>query len=214
MQGQFILKAARQIRYIFTGELNTIIVTNPHFPGQEKDLLRCQIARIVYGTTIVQDGIYKANPDNPIGYDPIEDVKPPKTNVFVHATPHILQQGRTLHKEIEGAEDPEKAKKEMIDKDPFEKVLRPISEDKPLTSAIPKVKIPAWKIQFLYDDKVYINSNIKLDPNVEPKDQKDNTENYTIVCIRSLRWPGMYVVRYRKEIYHMYFGWVHRFDNG
>jgi hypothetical protein len=206
------LKAAREIRYVFTGDLDTKIVTNPHFPGLEKDYLRCQIARIVQSTTIMPDGMFKPSQENPIAFEPVEEAKPLKTKDliylknWVHSTPHILNQGRILHKELEppAEVDPEKFKAEMIAKDPFEKTLRPISEDRSLTSSFPKIKIPAWKIQFLYDDKVYINSNIT-------NPEKDNTANYTLICIRSLRWPGLYVVRYKNEIYHLYFGWGHKF---
>jgi radial spoke head protein 4A len=207
------IKAAREIRYLLTGELDTKIVSNPHFPGLEKDYLRCQIARIVQSTTIMPDGMFKPSAENPIGFDPIDEAKPLKTKDliylknWVHSIPHILNQGRIQHKEIEPPADhpnPDKFKEEYIAKDPFEKVLRAISDDKSLTSSFPKIKIPAWKIQFLYDDKIYINSNIT-------NPEKDNTYNYTIIVIRSLRWPGLYVVRYKNETYHLYFGWGHKF---
>ena len=206
------LKAALQIRYIFTGELETKIVTNPHFPGLERDYLRCQIARIVQSTTIMPDGMFKPSAENPIAFEPIEEAKPLKTKDliylknWVHSVPHILNQGRILHKDQETPEnvDPDKFKADLIAKDPFDKILKPISDDKPLTSSVPKIRIPSWKIQFLYDDKVYINSNIT-------NPEKDNTSNYTIICIRCLRWPGLYVVRYKGEIYNFYFGWGHKF---
>ena len=216
------LRAARQIRYIFTGDLKADIITNPHFPGKEKDFLRCQIARIVQNTTIIPDGAFKTVQDNPNEIEPIDEEakKNLKTKdlihlkCWVHSLPSILNEGRLIHKEREVPEnvDAEKFKADYIAKDPFEKRLRPISDDKPLTSSIPKVKIPAWKIQFLYDDKIYINSNVKLNPPEEdPKNQKDNTANYTLICLRSLRWPGMYVIRFKNETYNYYFGWGHKF---
>lgn len=45
--------AARKIRYIFTGDLNRKMYTNPHFNGQEQHYLRCQIGRIYHGAKLV-----------------------------------------------------------------------------------------------------------------------------------------------------------------
>lgn len=208
------IKAAREIRYLFTGELDTKIVTNPHFPGLERDYLRCQIARIVQSTTIIPGGMFRPTQDNPIAFEPIDEAKPLKVkdliylNNWVHSLPHILNQGRITHKEIEPPQNhpnPDKFKEEYIASDPFDKILKPISEDKPLTSSFPNIKIPSWKIQFLYDDKIYTNPNLPINP------EKDTTSNYTIIVIRCLRWPGLHVIRYKNENYHLYFGWGHKF---
>ena len=34
------LNSARKIKYVFTGNLNESVITNPHFPGKEKDLVK------------------------------------------------------------------------------------------------------------------------------------------------------------------------------
>ena len=44
------IKAARAVKYLFTGHLEKQVVTNPFFPGKEKNLLRAQIARISFAT--------------------------------------------------------------------------------------------------------------------------------------------------------------------
>jgi len=112
----------------------------------------------------------------------------------------------------EGVENPEEYRKAYQAKDPFEKRMKSISDDQPLPSSIPNIKIPAWKLQYVYDDKIYINPNIKLNPEEEdPNNQKDNTANYSIVCIRSLRWPGAHLIRNRNENYNVYFGWGQKF---
>lgn len=49
---------------MFTGDLEKKVVTNPHFPGFEKHLLRAQIARISQTTQLVTTGIYKVNEDD------------------------------------------------------------------------------------------------------------------------------------------------------
>ncbi len=219
-----LLRGARKIRYVFTGNLKRQIITNPHFNGTEKDYLRCQIARISFNTNIVPSiNHYKvAEPDAP--YKPLEkneEAKPMKINDclniknWIHFQPAILKEGRINHFEREvpeGIEDPDAYKKSFIAKDPFDKRMKSIADDQPLPSSIPNIKLPAWKTQYVYDDKIYTNPNIKLNPDEEdPNNQKDNTANYTIICIRSLRWPGAHLIRYKNENYNVYFGWGQKF---
>ena len=47
------VKTSRRIKYVFTGDLERGICTNPHFDGKEKHLLKCQIVRIVHSSTLV-----------------------------------------------------------------------------------------------------------------------------------------------------------------
>jgi radial spoke head protein 4/6 len=49
---------------MFTGNLEKKVVSNPHFNGLEKNLLRAQIARISQSTQLVTTGIYKVNEDD------------------------------------------------------------------------------------------------------------------------------------------------------
>lgn len=53
------ITAARQIRKIFTGKLDTSIVSYPPFPGNEANYLRAQIARISAGTQVSPQGFYQ-----------------------------------------------------------------------------------------------------------------------------------------------------------
>lgn len=59
------LKVARKIKKLFTGNLNAPVISNPHFPGKEKELLRAQIARITHGTMLEPKGLHKLVEDNP-----------------------------------------------------------------------------------------------------------------------------------------------------
>lgn len=56
-----LLETSRFIKHIFTGDLNAKVTTNPHFDGAEKDLLRCQIARIQHGTLLIPVDLMKAS---------------------------------------------------------------------------------------------------------------------------------------------------------
>jgi hypothetical protein len=66
-------------------------------------------------------------------------------------------------------------------------------------------------MQYVYDDKIYVNPNIKMPEAEEEQLLKDNTVNYSVIFIRSLRWPGSYTIRYRNENYFFYFGWGQKF---
>ena len=57
--------AARQIKHIFTGDLNAIIDSNPVFPGKERHLLRATLARIFAATAIAPKGLFEmAEPED------------------------------------------------------------------------------------------------------------------------------------------------------
>lgn len=58
------IRLARQIKRMFTGNLEAEVIVNPHFTGKEKDLLRAQIARIVQLHSLVPKGLYKEAEDN------------------------------------------------------------------------------------------------------------------------------------------------------
>lgn len=55
---------SRKIKYLFTGNLDKQIFTNPHFPGKEAHLLKCQIVRINYSCSIVPRTMYNVNADD------------------------------------------------------------------------------------------------------------------------------------------------------
>jgi radial spoke head protein 4A len=57
------INLARQVKLIFTGKPETNIITNPHFAGKEKELLRAQIARITQMTSIIPKGYFKKQED-------------------------------------------------------------------------------------------------------------------------------------------------------
>ena len=215
------MRAARKIRYIFTGDLNRKIVTNPHFPGEEKELLRCQIARIYHGTKIepsinhwiVSDA---ENPYKPLEKSTDDKVKPMKLNEYlslsnwIHMPPNILKQGRVSHFIDPTIEDQEAAKEKEKKIDPLGQRIKPISEDTSLPSSIPNVKLPSWRLQYMYEDKYFINPGIKQ-PESQDEEARDNTVNYTLVCLKSLRWPGSYTIKFKNDFYYFYFGWGQKF---
>jgi hypothetical protein len=138
-----IIKLSRQIKHIFTGNLDAKIIGNPYFEGTEKDLLRAQIARISHSTTLVQSGIYKIQEDNKAEITEMteEDKKNPvtfdqlsKLEAWQHYSPNILKCGKCTYpnpqvKEDATEEEKEKARKEMEAADRNEERLKLLSKD-------------------------------------------------------------------------------------
>ena len=81
------ISSARQIKVLFTGDLNRNICTNPFFFKKEKEYLRAQIARISHSTTPCPKGLFRISeedetnrtvePSEPEGEE--EEVKKPTT---------------------------------------------------------------------------------------------------------------------------------------
>jgi len=175
----------------FTGNLDHKIYTNPFYFGTENVYLRAQIARITHSTTLVPKGLYKFNEEND---REIEDNTPEEGEIvkpttremcdigaWQHYPLSILKQGRLTHKEgkaNEGEEDvePEELQKREVAKDPWEPRLKQISTDKAT-----KGGLPAWVIR---------SYNVN-DSFLEGKSGKC-TQNFGVVVVRSLWWPGSY----------------------
>jgi hypothetical protein len=51
------VQVAKMIKYIFTGNLNASVNSNPPFPGKERHLLRAQLTRITHATSIIPKGL-------------------------------------------------------------------------------------------------------------------------------------------------------------
>jgi radial spoke head protein 4A len=58
------MMVSRRIKYLFSGNLDKQIYTNPFFHGKESHLLKCQIVRINHACTIVPRTMYNVNPDD------------------------------------------------------------------------------------------------------------------------------------------------------
>lgn len=112
------IKASRQIKCLFTGDLNRKIYTNPFFEGCEKHYLRAQIARISHSTTLIPKGLMRPVEDSETREieenTPEEgDIVMPTTNqmksldMWVHATKNILLNGTTSLKQPEAPEGEE-----------------------------------------------------------------------------------------------------------
>jgi radial spoke head protein 4A len=230
------LIGSRLIRYTFTGNLNKQIITNPHFNGKESDYLRCQISRIYHGAKLVPSlNHYNIeDPENPfkafvLNEKPKHFTHEDLTNLknWIHYPPGILKQGRISHfleqpeaAEGEEQQDPEEFKKKELEKDPFDKRIKPCIEDNKIQIKISgnnSIKIIPWKLSQYFEDNIYVNPYIKLldekAPDFDPLEQKDNKSDYSIICVKSLLWPGAYNFYFNKTNYFMYFGYGLKFED-
>ena len=58
------MTASRKIKYIFSGNLDKQICTNPHFNGKESHLLKCQIVRISFSCQLVPRTMFNVNAED------------------------------------------------------------------------------------------------------------------------------------------------------
>ncbi len=88
------IKDAREIKVIFTGDLERYIYTNPFFFGKEKNFLRAQIARISHSTTLVPKGLYKLVED---AEREIEEFQPEEGELQMPSTLEMAKPENWLH---------------------------------------------------------------------------------------------------------------------
>ncbi|KAM3137989.1 hypothetical protein pb186bvf_009884 [Paramecium bursaria] len=192
------ITTARQIRYIFTGNLEADVITNPYFFGKEKHLLKAQIVRITQSTQIAPKGQFTLREDDIKEIDPTQDYKLPPFNQlitldsWVHKTQAILKCGRlTIQLPADlGDKDPEVEQKLMEAADPQEPRLKPLSQDRILGRR-------GWKIRICGDTTDY---------NPQAKDVK-NKQNNGVIVIKSNTWPGLVSVYQNKVFQQMYVGY-------
>ena len=140
------IEAARQIKVLFTGDLNRTIFTNPFFFKREKEYLRAQIARISHSTTLCPVGLFRLQEESTKEIEdntPEEgDIVKPTTqqmsspSMWCHYSVGILKNNRTAHMDPEVPEDqeidPEELLKQIEAADPYEPRLKPITQDAPV----------------------------------------------------------------------------------
>lgn len=182
------LQVARRIKYVFTGDLERKVVTNPDFPGQEKHLLKTQIVRITHGTQLVPSGHYKVNEEDNKEIETVEaeEQKLPsfqelqKMGNWVHLYQSILKEGRVVHfkPEIGEDEDEEKVMKNIELNDPFEPRLKSIQLDQPIQGYEKPWVLRVFNDQTLYQQNAFVNTTV----------------THAIISLQSLIWPGSHTI--------------------
>jgi len=184
--------ASRKIKKIMTGDLNSKVITHPHFPGTEKELLRAQIARITADTVLCITGFVAANEDGEIAQN-TEWICPEasylaKPEGWTHERAHILKTGRTIHHEIpEDAEEEEDKKKadkmrQEQEADPVRSRIRGIETDPDLQ----------WAVRQGGDKSLYTAG--------------EGVKSYAVTTVRCLTWPGAVTVSKGQQFTNIYVG--------
>ena len=209
------ISIARHISKFFTGDLDANVLSFPVFPGQEKHLLRTQIARITHGAHVAPMTYYNldedADLDNPEGHgleDPqvnpefegviLRDLIDPSMQAWVHARPFILNQGRCDYKapekntdfeedgEFDEEEDTEVEELMMeADREIGPAQLTTLTEDADVTG------IPAWSV----------NTSNTL-----------NHSHHQIAVIKSNLWPGAAAYCNGHKFDNIYIGYGQKYN--
>jgi len=189
--------AAREIKRVFTGNLQAEVVTHPFFDGPEEVLLRAQIARITADTTlIIKDMLKREDPEDPasaiIQNEEFVMPKPSQLltpSAWMHMSPHILNSGWTVHKDLpEPDDDPAlyQAEVEKREADPPKDVLRDLTED--------GLK---WVVKQAGDTTLYRN----------PNDPTGSARCNAVTYVQSLAWPGAVSVSQHNGYANLYIGY-------
>lgn len=179
---------ARQVTKFFTGDLEANVDSFPVFPGQEKHLLRVQIARITHGAYVAPMTYYQldeeADLDDPEGSGVVEpqmnpdfegvilrDLLDPSLQAWVHARPFILNQGRCDFKDPNKKEGDEEFDDDEDEEELMQEADREIGPPQltPLTEDLEVTGIPAWSVS--------ASSNLI-------------SSHHQIAVIKSNLWPG------------------------
>lgn len=137
------VKAARKVKTLLTGHLNADVKTNPPFPGQERHLLRAQLARIFHATALHPKGMLNMEAINedegaPEVMKVVDDFPFPQTDdlkqleAWGNTYPQIMNEGNTTHIAPANVDDDGEWKAAQEEKEPTVERFRVISEHKGL----------------------------------------------------------------------------------
>jgi len=198
--------ASRQIKKLMTGNINSKVVTHPPFPGKEDVLLRAQIARISADVTLMfKDSLKReGNFGDEDATEPApneEFVMPTAAQLITmqgwqHTEPHILQNGRTTHRDPPEADEDNpdnpdnKLRKRMLaeqESDPVRDPIRRLEGDN-----------LDWVFKQYGDTSLYKSGS--ADPAAPPRSN-------AVACVRSLNWPGAVTVAQGSNMVQLYVGY-------
>merc|ERR1711959_721316 len=188
------------------GNTNAKVVTHPPFPGTEGVLLRAQIARISSDVTLMFKDFLKREgnfgEEDAIDPAPNEEFAMPSAAQLMtfqglqHSEPHILQNGRTTHKEAPEADEDNldnpdnKLRKRMLaeqESDPVRDPIRQLDGD-----------ALEWVFKEYGDTALYKTTS--ADPAAKPRSN-------AVTCVRSLTWPGAVTVAQASNMVQLYVGY-------
>lgn len=205
-----LFKQSRSIKYMLTGNLENSIIGSPKFDGKEKHFLKCQLIRMSFNCEIVEKGEYKVKTEDDGGDPNLQEIEKEeefkkkglqermKLDNWCHKNQAILNEGRLIHAEIEPENDDidkEELIKKVVENDPFDERLKPLSKDKYLNLST------CWSIKVFGDKVLY-------------KNQYNNEYSYDcIILLRSLVWEGYHIVITERNMFTLYLGNGNKYSN-
>lgn len=208
------ISIARHISKFFTGNLEANVVSFPVFPGQEKHLLRAQIARITHGANVapmtyfnLEEDADLDNPEETGLEDPqvnpefegviLRDLLDPSLQAWVHARPFILNQGRCDYKAPDKPDFEEEGELDDEEDGEVEELMMEAEREigppqlSPLTDDIEATGIPAWSVS---------TSNTL------------NHAHHQIAIIKSNLWPGAAAYCNGHKFDNIYIGYGQKYN--
>jgi len=216
------IRVARQIKHIFSGDLEAPVLTYPSFPGKEKHYLKAQIVRITFANVLVPKDYRKTNDDDPKieALEFVEDYKYPTWEELVdpgtwqHYHPNILESGRVRHyiPPTVKEEDKEEYENQLAENDPYLDRLLPITEDKlseKFTQEFEKFQFfanfrsgeedkPLWRVRVCGESQIYST------------EKDDGQTSYAVVTLKNILWPGAVTVASATNYVNIYVGYGHK----
>ena len=193
------IEVSKQIKYVFTGNLNATIDSCPPFPGKERHLLRSQLARITHATQICPKGLYELDEETNeyklAGEVPAELEALKSMESWAHQHPIILTSGspgRCSHFLPPTMKEEEKEEyiAKMQEVDAGAERFRALNEDTPVIGE--GETGVSWLVRVCGDTQQY-----KVG---------EGTKIYAVVMIKSLRWPGSVTVAKGGKFCSLYVG--------
>mmetsp|Transcript_91211 Transcript_91211/g.162446 ORF Transcript_91211/g.162446 Transcript_91211/m.162446 type:complete len:490 (+) Transcript_91211:51-1520(+) len=204
------IAASRSIKHLLTGDLNSTVDSTPWFPGQERHLLRSQIARITSTCTLAVRGWYEPDEESGIKNklkvaEGAADSYPPPEELatqagWVHAAPCLLSTGKcgwpNLEDFPEGMLTEEQTAKitEQSEAEPEKPLLEALEADLEEVKPEELEGSPAWGIKVYGDEGVYAAG--------------DATKTPRVTAIRSMIWPGAVAVTKGTKFANLYVGYA------
>jgi len=201
------LMASRRIKKMFIGDLEAEVKSYPPFPGKEADYLRCQIARIVSGTSACLAGVFVADPEGAEeggpafklnekdeegngGFKALSASELVSEENWVHHPLYasiLSSMGRCAEPEGEPLEDEAAEAKRLAAIEKGESPLKTFGEDRNLGNGL-----PAWSAR-------------KCSPVLR---------DHSVSVIKSNRWPGALCVAQGAKYANIYVGYGHKYASG
>jgi len=220
------IAAARNIQKFMTGNLENAVLSTPWFPGEERHLLRAQIARITSGCKLATAGWFEKVEDAepPVPKGTIKMVDEPleafpgldaigTQEAWVHAAPFLLPNGRSQWPDLSLVESAVSENQLPPGVQVTEKELADWMEAKEKDEEVAPDLILAG-----IDNDLAARKADDGDPTPawsirscgdkgKYTNDKDEEVMHSVVAVRSLIWPGAVAVAQGKRFANLYVGY-------